>query len=52
VEFITSGLADIRTLRPVTAQTTFLWFSMTKVVTATAVMMLADRAPGSGRTGH
>jgi CubicO group peptidase (beta-lactamase class C family) len=42
VEFVTSGLADIRTLRPVTAQTTFLWFSMTKIVTATAVMMLAD----------
>ena len=43
VEFIASGLADIRTLPPVTAQTTFLWFSMTKIVTATAVMMLADR---------
>ena len=42
-EFITSGLADIRTLRPVTVHTTFLWFSMTKIVTATAVMMLADR---------
>jgi CubicO group peptidase (beta-lactamase class C family) len=40
---ITSGLADIGTLRPVTAQTTFLWFSMTKIVTATAAMMLADR---------
>jgi CubicO group peptidase (beta-lactamase class C family) len=43
VKFVTSGLADIRTLRPVTAQTTFLWFSMTKIVTATATMMLADR---------
>jgi CubicO group peptidase (beta-lactamase class C family) len=43
VELVTSGLADIRALRPVTAQTTFLWFSMTKIVTATAVMMLADR---------
>ena len=42
-EFVISGLADIRTLRPVTAQTTFLWFSMTKIVTATAAMMLADR---------
>ena len=42
-ELITSGLADIGTLRPVTAQTTFLWFSMTKIVTATAAMMLADR---------
>ena len=39
---VTSGLADIRTERPVTAHTTFLWFSMTKIVTATAVMMLAD----------
>jgi CubicO group peptidase (beta-lactamase class C family) len=42
-EIVTSGLADVRTLRPVTAYTTFLWFSMTKIVTATAVMMLADR---------
>ena len=42
-EFVTGGLADVGTLRPVTAQTTFLWFSMTKIVTATAVMMLADR---------
>lgn len=42
-EFVASGLADIRARRPVTAQTTFLWFSMTKIVTATAVMMLADR---------
>jgi CubicO group peptidase (beta-lactamase class C family) len=41
--FVTSGLADVRRLRPVTAQRTFLWFSMTKIVTATAVMMLADR---------
>lgn len=43
VEFVTGGLADIRTRRPVTGQTTFLWFSMTKIVTATASMMLADR---------
>jgi CubicO group peptidase (beta-lactamase class C family) len=43
VELITSGLADVRTLRPVTIHTTFLWFSMTKIVTATAAMMLADR---------
>lgn len=42
-EFVTSGLADVRTRRPVSADTTFLWFSMTKIVTATAVMMLADR---------
>ncbi len=42
-EFVTSGVADLGTARPVTAQTTFLWFSMTKIVTATAAMMLADR---------
>jgi CubicO group peptidase (beta-lactamase class C family) len=29
--------------RPVTAMTTFLWFSMTKIVTATAAMLLVDR---------
>ena len=40
---LTSGLADIGTLRPVTVHTTFLWFSMTKIVTATAAMMLADQ---------
>jgi CubicO group peptidase (beta-lactamase class C family) len=28
VEFVTSGLADVRTLRPVTAHTTFPWFSI------------------------
>ena len=43
VDLVTSGLADIRARRPVTAHTTFLWFSMTKIVTATASMMLADR---------
>ena len=43
VDLVTSGLADVRALRPVTAHTTFLWFSMTKIVTATASMMLADR---------
>jgi CubicO group peptidase (beta-lactamase class C family) len=42
VEFVISGVANVRTLRPVTTQTTFLWFSMTKIVTATAAMMLAD----------
>jgi beta-lactamase family protein len=40
---LTSGLADVRSRRPVTVHTTFLWFSMTKIVTATAAMMLADR---------
>jgi CubicO group peptidase (beta-lactamase class C family) len=43
LELVTSGLADVRTRRPVTSDTTFLWFSMTKIVTATAVLMLADR---------
>src|SRR5512142_2293810 len=43
VELVTSGLTDVGTRRPVTAQTTFLWFSMTKIVTATAAMVLADR---------
>ena len=43
VEFVTSGLADVGTRMPVTVHTTFLWFSMTKIVTATAAMMLADR---------
>jgi CubicO group peptidase (beta-lactamase class C family) len=42
-ELMTSGLADVRTLRPVTVHTTFSWFSMTKIVTATAAMLLADR---------
>jgi CubicO group peptidase (beta-lactamase class C family) len=42
-EFVTGGLADVGARRPVTASTTFLWFSMTKIVTATAAMMLADR---------
>lgn len=36
------GLADIERGRPVSASTSFLWFSMTKLVTATAAMRLAD----------
>jgi CubicO group peptidase (beta-lactamase class C family) len=43
IEFVTGGLADVRAGRPLTASTTFLWFSMTKIVTATGAMMLADR---------
>ncbi len=43
VRIVTSGLADVLTRRTVTARTTFLWFSMTKIVTATAAMMLVDR---------
>src|SRR5919206_2949990 len=37
------GLADLRTRRPAAARTIYLWFSMTKIVTATAVMQLVDR---------
>ncbi|WP_433781404.1 serine hydrolase domain-containing protein [Actinomycetospora sp. CA-101289] len=36
------GLADLATARPVTTATRFLWFSMSKVVTATAALRLAD----------
>jgi CubicO group peptidase (beta-lactamase class C family) len=38
------GLADLRTRRPAEARTIYLWFSMTKIVTATAVLQLVDRA--------
>ena len=37
-----SGLADLATSTPATPQTSYLWFSMTKIVTATAVMRLAE----------
>ncbi len=37
------GLADIETARPADADTVYLWFSMTKLVTATAVLQLVDR---------
>ena len=36
------GLADIERSRPAVASTSFLWFSMSKLVTATAAMRLAD----------
>src|SRR5215207_757196 len=36
------GFADLATGRPATPQTSYLWFSMTKIVTATAVMRLAE----------
>ncbi|QIN83274.1 serine hydrolase [Rubrobacter tropicus] len=36
------GLADLATLAPAGPSTSYLWFSMTKIVTATAVMRLAD----------
>ncbi|MFI5046476.1 MAG: serine hydrolase domain-containing protein [Acidimicrobiia bacterium] len=38
-----AGLADARTRAPVSAETAFLWFSMTKIVTATAAMRLVDQ---------
>src|SRR3954452_18155753 len=37
------GVADLGTARPVTLDTAYLWFSMTKIVTATAVMQLVER---------
>jgi CubicO group peptidase (beta-lactamase class C family) len=38
------GLADLATRASATSDTIYLWFSMTKIVTATAVVQLADRA--------
>ena len=37
------GFADVETRRPASADTVYLWFSMTKIVTATAVVQLAER---------
>ena len=37
-----SGVADIRSGRPATPETSYLWFSLTKIVTATAAVRLAD----------
>jgi len=37
------GLADIARRQPVTLDTVYLWFSMTKIVTATAALQLAER---------
>jgi CubicO group peptidase (beta-lactamase class C family) len=37
------GLADIEAPNSASADTVYLWFSMTKLVTATAVLQLADR---------
>lgn len=42
-----SGRADISTGQPAAPDTVYLWFSMTKIVTATAVMQLVER----GRLG-
>ena len=36
------GFADLATSTPATSSTSYLWFSMTKIVTATAVMRLAE----------
>lgn len=38
-----AGVADISGDRPATPETIYLWFSMTKIVTATAVMQLVER---------
>ncbi len=38
------GFADLATSVPATPSTTYLWFSMTKIVTATAVLQLVERA--------
>jgi CubicO group peptidase (beta-lactamase class C family) len=37
------GVADLDTRTPASPETIYLWFSMTKIVTATAVLQLADR---------
>src|SRR5829696_8238136 len=36
------GFADLATASPATTQTSYVWFSMTKIVTATAVLRLAE----------
>jgi CubicO group peptidase (beta-lactamase class C family) len=38
-----AGTADVRTSVPVSVDTAFLWFSMTKIATATATMRLVER---------
>jgi len=37
------GLADLAHSTPATPRTSYLWFSMTKIATATAIMQLAER---------
>jgi len=37
------GLADIAKQAPATPDTVYMWFSMTKIVTATAIMQLAEQ---------
>ncbi len=41
-ELLDAGVADLADERPVTPGTLYLWFSMTKIVTATAVLKLAE----------
>ncbi len=36
------GFADLAAASPATPRTSYLWFSMTKIVTATAVVRLAE----------
>jgi CubicO group peptidase (beta-lactamase class C family) len=38
-----AGVADLAGDRPATPETVYLWFSMTKIVTATAVLQLAEQ---------
>ncbi len=38
-----AGIADLATEAPARPDTVYLWFSMTKIVTATAVLQLAER---------
>jgi len=40
---VVAGMSDLASGRPATARTAYHWFSMTKLVTATAVVQLADR---------
>ena len=42
VDDASAGLADIDAAAPATSDTAYLWFSMTKIVTATAAMQLAE----------
>jgi len=37
------GLADIVQETPATPETVYMWFSLTKIVTATAIMQLVDQ---------
>jgi CubicO group peptidase (beta-lactamase class C family) len=41
-ELAAAGTADIASDRPASPETIYLWFSMTKIVTATAAMQLVD----------